>query len=74
MDPAEMVQDKPQATKLRLCRGNIFQDLNAAFTDGFISVNDCLVEIEMVLPNGSTKKGEDNGGILRDVSTGVLFS
>lgn len=66
IDPFEIVQDKPQATKLRLRRGNIFQDLNAAFTDGLISVNDCLVEIEMVLPNGSSEKGEDNGGILRD--------
>ncbi|KAF5904415.1 uncharacterized protein DAT39_005874, partial [Clarias magur] len=66
MDPAEMVQVKPQATKLRLRRGNVFQDLNAAFTDGLISVYECLVDIEMVLPSGSTKKGEDNGGILRD--------
>lgn len=66
MDPVEIVQDKPQTTKLRLRRGNIFQDLNAAFPDGLVSENDCLVEIEMVLPNGSTEKGEDNGGILRD--------
>lgn len=66
MEPAEIVQDKPQATKLRLRRGNIFQDLKAAFTDGLISVNDGFVEIEMVLPNGSTEKGEDSGGILRD--------
>ncbi|XP_055076722.2 uncharacterized protein [Misgurnus anguillicaudatus] len=66
MDPTEIVQDKLQTTKLRLRRGNIFQDLNAAFKDGLVSVNDCLVEIEMVLPNGSTEKGEDNGGIFRD--------
>jgi len=66
MDPVEIVQDKPQATKLKLRRGNIFQDLNAAFTDGLVSINTSLVEIEMVLPNGSTERGEDSGGILRD--------
>ncbi|XP_053348743.1 uncharacterized protein LOC128519158 isoform X1 [Clarias gariepinus] len=66
MDPVEIVQVKPQATKLRLRKGNVFQDLNAAFTDGLISLYECLVDVEMVLPSGSTKKGEDNGGILRD--------
>ncbi|XP_047665713.1 uncharacterized protein LOC125140577 [Tachysurus fulvidraco] len=66
MEPTEIVQDQSQTTKLRLRRGNIFQDLNAAFTDGLVSVNYCLVEIEMVLHNGTTEKGEDNGGIFRD--------
>ncbi|CAL9699778.1 unnamed protein product [Knipowitschia caucasica] len=56
----------PKTTRLRLHRGNIFQELNAAFGKGLVSVNDCLLEIEMVQPNGTTEKGEDNGGVLRD--------
>ncbi|XP_076850602.1 uncharacterized protein LOC143500373 [Brachyhypopomus gauderio] len=55
----------PQVTKIRLRRGNVFQDLNNVFHCGLVSVSDTL-EIEMVLPNGSTEKGEDNGGVLRD--------
>ncbi|XP_041861569.1 uncharacterized protein LOC121652708 isoform X2 [Melanotaenia boesemani] len=55
-----------KTTKLRLHRGSVFQELNAAFSDGLVSINDCLLEIEMIQPNGSTEKGEDNGGVLRD--------
>ncbi|CAL9692657.1 unnamed protein product [Knipowitschia caucasica] len=56
----------PKTTRLRLHRGNLFQELNAAFGKGLVSVNDCLLEIEMVQPNGTTEKGEDNGGVLRN--------
>lgn len=55
-----------KVVKLRLRRGNIFYELNAAFKDGQITVDDMLLEIEMVLPNGNAEKGEDNGGVLRD--------
>lgn len=64
MDPVQIAREKPHATKIKLRRGNVFQDLNAAFTDGLVFLSDSLVEIEMVLRNGSTEKGEDNGGIL----------
>ncbi|XP_076869719.1 uncharacterized protein LOC143521007 [Brachyhypopomus gauderio] len=68
LDPFERAQTPPppHITKMRLRRGHVFQDLNAAFKNGLVSVDDSLVEIEMVLPNGSTEKGEDSGGILRD--------
>lgn len=56
----------PRVTRIKLRRGHVFQDLNAAFQEGTLSVDDTLVEVEMVLPNGSIEKGEDNGGVLRD--------
>ncbi|KAF4084700.1 hypothetical protein AMELA_G00108900 [Ameiurus melas] len=31
-----------------------------------VFLDESLLEIELVLPNGNTEKGEDNGGVLRD--------
>lgn len=62
----QTIPQPPRITRIKLHRGNVFQDLNAAFHEGIVSVDDTLLEIEMVLPNGSTEKGEDNGGVLRD--------
>ncbi|XP_061639101.1 uncharacterized protein LOC133482700 [Phyllopteryx taeniolatus] len=55
-----------KVTKLKMHRGNVFTELNMAFQNGSVSVDELLVEIEMVQPNGSMEKGEDNGGLLRD--------
>lgn len=63
--PVEVAQEST-AIKLRLRRGNVFNELNAALKEGRISVDNMLLEIEMVLPNGTAEKGEDNGGVLRD--------
>lgn len=66
MSHQQRVLQPPRAIKIKLLRGHVFQDLNAAFQEGPLSVNDNLVEVEMVLPNGSIEKGEDSGGVLRD--------
>lgn len=49
--------------RIKLYRGNVFHELNDAFRNGTVTVNDRLLEIEMIQPNGLTEKGEDNSGV-----------
>lgn len=55
--------------KLKFHRGHVFKELNAAVQNCTITANDPIVEVEMILPNGTVEKGEDNGGVLRDALT-----
>ena len=65
----ESTDSGPSAVKLKLHRGQVFEELNEAMKSGTVSVNAEVIEIEMILPNGSVEKGEDTGGILRDALT-----
>ena len=51
---------------IKLHRGQVFRELNDAVKKGVINTNTEIVEVEMVLPNGTMEKGEDNGGVFRD--------
>ncbi|KAF4092325.1 hypothetical protein AMELA_G00019490 [Ameiurus melas] len=63
----------PKTTRLRFHRGNVFNELNAAFKNVCVFVDESLLEIEMVLLSGNTEKGEDNGGVLRDALSADLL-
>lgn len=52
--------------RIKMCRGNVFQDLNAAIQDVGVSEEDTILEREIILPSGTTEKGEAHGGVLRD--------
>lgn len=52
--------------------GHVFPDLNAAFRDGLVSVDNSLLEVEMVLPNGTIEKGVANGGVHTEIGRDVF--
>ena len=52
--------------RIKLHRGQVFVELNNAVKNGTVSSNDAVIEVEMILPNGTVEKGEDNGGVFRD--------
>lgn len=56
----------PMTSSLKLHRGHVFEDLNAAMLKGQINGQEDNIEIQMVLPNGDLEQGADSGGILRD--------
>ena len=54
---------------LRLHRGHIMEELENFFMYNDFEMRQQNLQIQMVLPNGETELGEDNGGILRDCLT-----
>ena len=54
---------------LRLHRGHVMEELENFFMYNDFEMRQQNLQIQMVLPNGETELGEDNGGILRDCLT-----
>ena len=54
---------------LRLHRGHVMEELEIFFMYNDFEMLQQNLQIQMVLPNGETELGEDNGGILRDCLT-----
>ena len=63
----------PLEKQIKLHRGHVFDDFLGLVLKGEIS--ECSnVEVTMVLPNGESDVGEDNGGILRDSGRCFMIS
>ncbi|XP_070551821.1 uncharacterized protein [Ptychodera flava] len=63
---AEPTPPTVKARTIRVHRGNVLKELIDAFKDQSLKPGIDIITIEMVLPNGQTEAGEDNGGVTRD--------
>ena len=50
-------------------RGQVFEEINKLIDRGDISENTLNLDVTMILPNGVLEKGDDSGGVSRDMFT-----